>query len=138
MSFAVIPFILLRLDVTMKAWSHVYYYGIINVVVAQIAFLSPAKGWLVGALNKRNAADQGKQQQHQHQQQEKEQEQKQKPEGLQEPPVLGMPTDVISDLDEAVRELSSEPHVSGRLKENVDSAMSSARDGGEEKLGKRR
>ncbi|KAH2162062.1 hypothetical protein KXW33_001979 [Aspergillus fumigatus] len=92
MSFVVMPFIFLSFSSSIQVWRSVYFYGIIGNIMSIIFFASPAKGYLVRSLSKRN-----------------------KPhiprtasmESLQQP-TLGLPNDPAREFDDAVQEIKAE------------------------------
>ncbi|KAH2331507.1 hypothetical protein KXW87_001347 [Aspergillus fumigatus] len=92
MSFVVMPFIFLSFSSSIQVWRSVYFYGIIGNIMSIIFFASPAKGYLVLSLSKRN-----------------------KPhiprtasmESLQQP-TLGLPNDPAREFDDAVQEIKAE------------------------------
>ncbi|KAI1144646.1 MBOAT family protein [Hypoxylon sp. FL0543] len=98
-SFVVAPFVILRLDQSLLAWSRVYFYAIITTGASMAFFASPAKAQLRKALDQRTreagvkmvrsvSTDSltGKGQE----------------------PVLGLSADPGRDIDEAIRELREE------------------------------
>ncbi|CAG7930778.1 unnamed protein product [Penicillium olsonii] len=100
LSYAVMPFVLLRFNESMTVWGRVYYYGIINCAVSLVAFasFSPLKGHLVSRLKRRNKPHVGR---------------TASTESVR-PPVLGLPNDPERDFDEAVAEIKAEIENRGR------------------------
>ncbi|KAI2630605.1 MBOAT-domain-containing protein [Hypoxylon sp. NC1633] len=108
-SFVVLPFVLLRLDYSLLAWSRVYFYAILTTGVSMAFFASPAKAYLRKMLEKRTrdagvrlvrsvSTDSitGKAQE----------------------PILGLSADPGRDIDEAFQE----------LREEVEKAQKSAKE----------
>lgn len=89
MSFTVAPFVLLSFSGTITVWSHVYFYGIVSVASATAFFASPARAYLNAQQKKRSrpalvrtvSAD---------------------------APVLGLPSDLEKEVDDAIKEISEE------------------------------
>ncbi|KAI0883473.1 MBOAT family protein [Annulohypoxylon maeteangense] len=52
-SFVVAPFVILRLDQSLLAWRHVYFYAILTTGASMAVFASPAKKHLRAVLEKR-------------------------------------------------------------------------------------
>ncbi|CRG88775.1 lysophospholipid acyltransferase [Talaromyces islandicus] len=90
MSFTVAPFIILSFSDTLKAWGRVYFYGFVAVASSMAVFASPAKGYLIKTLKKRN-----------------------RPPPMAravsaEPPMLGLPGDPEKEVEGAVKEIMDE------------------------------
>ncbi|PGG98862.1 hypothetical protein AJ80_09444 [Polytolypa hystricis UAMH7299] len=111
MSFAAAPFIILRFNDCITAWSRVYFYGIIGVAASMAFFASPAKAFLGrelkahtatagggGAKAPSTATAAGRAA-------EKEKEEDKERE---ERPPLGLPDDISQDIDDAVQEIRRE------------------------------
>ncbi|KAI0840486.1 MBOAT family protein [Hypoxylon sp. FL0890] len=119
-SFVVAPFVILRLDQSLLAWSRVYFYAIITTGASMAFFSSPAKAHLRKALEQRTrqagvkmvrsiSTDSltGKGQE----------------------PVLGLSADPGRDIDEAIREIREE--VEKARAEGKDKIKGAAADGKE-------
>ncbi|KAJ5249001.1 Lysophospholipid acyltransferase [Penicillium chermesinum] len=92
LGFAVMPFIILNFNDSMKLWSRVYFYGIVGTIGSLIVFATPVKGYLAGQLKRRNRP---------HVVRSVSQESVQ-------PPTLGLSADPERDFDEAVNEIKNE------------------------------
>ncbi|MCJ1406409.1 lysophospholipid acyltransferase [Ptychographa xylographoides] len=90
--FVTAPFVLLTLPGSLVVWSRVYFYAVIGVAASMAFFESPAKAWLVKELKTRN---------HPTLQRTTSQE-------TIGQPLLGLPSDPMRDVDEAVREVREE------------------------------
>lgn len=127
MSFAAAPFVLLDFSASMTAWAHVYYYGIIGVVVSLSFFASPGKKWLVRKLKARNEAHKGspvraadgasavllREGEKKMKQSAEERKREQESDSMHEmdvaaPPMLGLPEDLEREFDDALREIKTE------------------------------
>lgn len=100
LSFTVIPFIILDFDDSFTAWSRVYFYGIINIIVSLVGFasFSPLRKYLVSELKRRNRPHVPR---------------TASSESVR-PPDLGLPNDPERDFDEAVAEIKAEIETRGR------------------------
>jgi lysophospholipid acyltransferase len=92
MTFVVMPFIFLSFSSSIQVWRSVYFYGIIGNILSIIFFASPAKGYLIRRLKKRN-----------------------KPHFPRTAstesvhgPTLGLPNDPAREFDDAVQEIRAE------------------------------
>ncbi|MCJ1341112.1 lysophospholipid acyltransferase [Bachmanniomyces sp. S44760] len=119
--FTTAPFVLLTLPACMLVWSRVYFYAILGVAASMAFFASPAKVWLVKSLKERNQP---------HLQ----------PSLSQETvgqPLMGLPSDPVRDIDEAVKEITDE--IEARRRRGSKASVPSGLDmkhAVEEKLGK--
>jgi lysophospholipid acyltransferase len=102
-TFAVTPFVLLRIQPSYAAWSRVYFYAILGTVVSMAFFASPAKGYLLQRLRARM---------------ERPELLRTKSEGGGEHDVmLGLPVDAEAELQEIVAEVRAE--IEKRKKEGI-------------------
>ncbi|KAI1375754.1 MBOAT-domain-containing protein [Hypoxylon crocopeplum] len=109
-SFVVAPFVILRLDHSLLAWSRVYFYAIFTTGASMALFASPAKAYIRKTLEKRTkeagvrmvrsvSSDSLS--------------------GRAQEPVLGLSADPGKDIDEAIQELRTEvERAQGRVKEH--------------------
>ena len=96
-SFTTAPFVLLTLPASFLVWRRVYFYAIIGTALSTAFFASPAKLYLIKALNQRSGATGGSFKRTQSQ------------ESLAgQQPVLGLPPDPQRDLAEVVQEVKAE------------------------------
>ncbi|KAI1384490.1 MBOAT-domain-containing protein [Hypoxylon trugodes] len=104
-SFVVSPFVILRLDHSILAWSRVYFYAIITTGISMAFFASPARAHLKKTLEKRSptpsarAAAGGKMSRTTS---------SESLSGRAGEPVLGLSADPARDIDEALQELRDE------------------------------
>jgi len=78
-------------------WSRVYFYGVIGVALATAFFASPAKAYLIDALNRRSGTP-GSKLKH-----------SQSHESLDSKhPILGLPPNPQQDLNEVITEVRAE------------------------------
>ncbi|EED12495.1 MBOAT family protein, putative [Talaromyces stipitatus ATCC 10500] len=89
MSFTVAPFVLLSFSGTIAVWGHVYFYGIVGVASAMVFFSSPAKGYLIAQQKKRSRPGIARK-------------------VSVEAPVLGLPSDLEQEVEDAIKEISAE------------------------------
>ncbi|KAL1982851.1 hypothetical protein VTN96DRAFT_851 [Rasamsonia emersonii] len=94
LSFTVIPFLILYFNDTIHVWAHVYFYGIVAVAAAVIFFASPAKGFLIRQLKKRNQPSPTPPQKANQES------------AAQKQPMLGLPGDPEKEVEDAVREIA--------------------------------
>ena len=104
-SFTVTPFVILRFDDSITAWSRLYYYCIIGVAANMAFFSSPAKGYLVQKLRKRNHPTIPR---------------TRTQESMGEP-TLGLPNDPEREIEEALNEIKAEVEL--RKRSGSDIAM---------------
>ncbi|MCJ1385934.1 lysophospholipid acyltransferase [Xylographa soralifera] len=90
--FTTAPFVLLTFSASLLVWARVYFYAVLMIAASMAFFASPAKGWLVRELDKRNRPALAK---------------RRSQETLGSP-LLGLPNDPGRDVDEAVREVREE------------------------------
>ncbi|CAJ2505955.1 Uu.00g000850.m01.CDS01 [Anthostomella pinea] len=95
-SFTVAPFVILRLDQSLTAWSRVYFYAIIATGTSLAFFNSPGKAYLRAQLEKRTR-ETGAQMIHDA-----------GGASRQEPMQLGLSSDPGQDIDEAIQEMREE------------------------------
>lgn len=91
LSFSVVPFIVLYFSDSILVWARLYFYGLVAVMASIAFFASPAKGYLIRELKKRNKPEVSRAISH---------------ESVGEP-ALGLPNDPAREIDEAVREIAS-------------------------------
>ena len=87
--FTTAPFVLLTLPSSLLVWARVYFYAVLGTAASMAFFASPAKPWLVKRLKQRN-------------------QNATQPKEVKEHPLLGMPSDLAGDIDEAIQEISNE------------------------------
>ncbi|KAF7162250.1 hypothetical protein CNMCM5623_007645 [Aspergillus felis] len=92
MSFVVMPFIFLSFSSSIQVWRSVYFYGVVGNILSIIFFGSPAKGYLVRSLKKRNRPHIPR---------------TVSMESIQQP-TLGLPNDPAREIDDAVQEIKAE------------------------------
>ncbi|KAI9040918.1 lysophospholipid acyltransferase [Aspergillus affinis] len=92
LSFTVMPFIFLSFKTSIDVWRSVYFYGIIGNVALLAFFASPAKGYLIRKLKVRNKPQMTR---------------TESTESMHQP-TLGLPSDAIQEIDDAVQEIRSE------------------------------
>jgi lysophospholipid acyltransferase len=88
----VVPFVILELPGSLLVWSRVYFYIIIGIAASMAFFASPGKIWLINELKKRNQP---------HLQRTVSQE-------TIGQPLMGLPSDPMRDIDEAISEIREE------------------------------
>ncbi|KAI1412979.1 MBOAT family protein [Hypoxylon sp. FL1857] len=98
-SFVVTPFVILRLDQSLQAWSRVYFYAIATTGASMAFFASPAKAHLRRMLDQRTRAAGVKMVRSAS---------TDSLTGKGQEPVLGLSSDPGRDIDEAIRELREE------------------------------
>jgi lysophospholipid acyltransferase len=92
-TFAVTPFVLLRIQPSYEAWSRVYFYAIFGTAASMVFFASPAKGYLLKRLRARM---------------ERPELLRTKSEGGEHDVMLGLPMDAESELQEIIAEVRAE------------------------------
>jgi len=92
LSFTVIPFIILYFSDAILVWTRLYFYGLVCVVASIAFFASPAKGYLIRDLKKRNKSVVSRAISHDSAGQ----------------PALGLPSDPAREIGEAVKDIASE------------------------------
>jgi lysophospholipid acyltransferase len=92
LSFTVIPFIILYFSDAILVWTRLYFYGLVCVVASIAFFASPAKGYLIRDLKKRNKSVVSRAISHDSAGQ----------------PALGLPSDPARVIGEAVQDIASE------------------------------
>ncbi|PWY83029.1 MBOAT family protein [Aspergillus heteromorphus CBS 117.55] len=92
LSFTVMPFIFLSFGTSISVWQSVYFYGIIGNTAALAFFASPAKGMIMQKLKSRNRPHMTR---------------TTSSDALQQP-TLGLPSDAVQAIDEAVQEIKAE------------------------------
>ena len=95
-SFTTAPFLLLTLPSSILVWARVYFYAVIGTALSTAFFASPAKAYLIKALDNRAGTSGGLKRIH-----------SQEPLAGKEP-VLGLPPDPQAEFEEAVQELNIE------------------------------
>jgi lysophospholipid acyltransferase len=90
--FTTAPFVILGFTDSLVVWARVYFYAIIGIIIAVAFFSSPAKKTLIQKLDKRN---------HPYVRKTLSQE-------TNHPPSLGLPSDPIREIDEAIDEIKQE------------------------------
>ena len=90
--FTTAPFVMLGLKESLQVWTQVYFYAIIGIAASIAFFSSPAKGFLISKMNKRN---------HPYVR-------KQINEETNHMPALGLPNDPVREIDEAIDEIKAE------------------------------
>ncbi|KAN0073425.1 MBOAT, membrane-bound O-acyltransferase family domain containing protein [Elaphomyces granulatus] len=91
LSFSVVPFIVLYFSDSILVWARLYFYGLVAVMSSIAFFASPAKGYLIRELKKRNKPEVSRAISHESVGQ----------------PALGLPNDPAREIDEAVQEIAS-------------------------------
>ncbi|KIV89225.1 hypothetical protein PV10_08811 [Exophiala mesophila] len=90
--FTTAPFVILGFNDSILVWARVYFYAVIGIIVSLAFFASPAKGYLIQRLKKRN---------HPYVRKTISQE-------TNYPPSLGLPSDPVREIDEAIEEIKLE------------------------------
>ncbi|OTB08472.1 hypothetical protein M426DRAFT_317095 [Hypoxylon sp. CI-4A] len=98
-SFVVAPFVILRLDQSILAWSRVYFYAVITTGATMAFFASPAKAYLRTELDKRTRTSGVKMVRSAS---------TDSLTGRGQEPVLGVSSDPARDIDEALQEIKDE------------------------------
>lgn len=105
-SFAVAPFILLNLSSSLHAWSRVYFYAPIGVMLSMVFFASPAKRYLIKMqerrIGKAMAATKGKEPVH------NTAAPSAKQLHVEHTTMMGLPSDPGQELDEIMQEVSEQ------------------------------
>lgn len=96
--FTTAPFVILGFSDSLKVWARVYFYAAIGVGLSMAFFASPAKKYLIKKLDKRN---------HPYVRKTLSQE-------TNYPPSLGLPSDPVREIDEAIDEIRQEVEVRRR------------------------
>lgn len=91
--FTTAPFVLLGLRPSLLVWSRVYFYAVFGAAASVALFASPAKKWLVKKLAARSRVLA---------------QQRSLPKDVDEHPLMGLPSDLGEELDDAVREFKDE------------------------------
>ncbi|KAL9129853.1 MAG: hypothetical protein Q9217_001808 [Psora testacea] len=124
--FTTAPFVLLTLPASLLVWSRVYFYTILGAVASMAFFASPAKAWLIKRLRARNEGATPAQKKGRAIENEREH------------PLMGLPSDPVGDIEEAVKEIKDE--VENRRKNGSRVSMPTGvemQKAVEEKMGKR-
>lgn len=139
--FTTAPFVLLSLPSSLLVWSRVYFYAVLGTAASMALFASPAKPYLIRKLHARNqpalqrvagATAAGIEQE------KKDTRRFEDYRDGEEHPLMGLPSDLGRDVDEAVQEIRDEVEArrgkgrAGRMPTGVE--MKTAV---EEKLGKK-
>ncbi|KOS16802.1 Lysophospholipid acyltransferase [Escovopsis weberi] len=96
-SFVTLPFLILSLDSSLRAWSQVHFYGFVATVASIVVFASPAKTILIKQLKQRLGRANAKTSQ------------SFSSDGANgKEPVLGISTDPQQDINEAVDKFKAE------------------------------
>ncbi|KAL9613717.1 MAG: hypothetical protein Q9167_001730 [Letrouitia subvulpina] len=91
--FTTAPFVLLGLRPSLLVWSRVYFYAVFGAAASVAFFASPAKRWLIKKLAARSRVLA---------------QQRSLPRDVDERPLMGLPSDLGKELDDAVREFKDE------------------------------
>ncbi|KAI4215073.1 MAG: hypothetical protein LQ351_002388 [Letrouitia transgressa] len=91
--FTTAPFVLLGLRPSLIVWSRVYFYAVLGAAASVAFFASPAKRWLIKKLAARSRVLA---------------QQRSLPKDVDERPLMGLPSDLGEELDDAVKEFKDE------------------------------